>query len=87
MNNLQSLIQSSISLGVASVIEQLGIHSGVISFRQAKIRYGKWFVDAVNDDKLRPVRVQSGRTGTKFYRLVDILALEVEDRSRAELIL
>ena len=83
--NLQNLIQNCISLGTASTLEQLGIHSGEVSMRQAKKTYGKWFMDAIMRDRLHPCRIEEGRAGTRWYRVVDILALKVEDGARAEL--
>jgi hypothetical protein len=66
-------------------MEQMGIHSGEISMRQAKKTYGKWFLDAISRDRLHPCRVESGRAGTRWYRVVDILALKVEEGAKAEL--
>ena len=83
--NLQSLIQDCISLGTASTLEQLGIHSGELSMRQAKKTYGKWFQDCIARDRIFPCRVENGRAGTRFYRVVDILALKVEDDAKMEL--
>lgn len=83
--NLQSLIQDCISLGTASTLEQLGIHSGEVSMRQAKKTYGKWFLDCIARERIFPCRVENGRAGTKFYRVVDILQLKVEDRAKMEL--
>ena len=83
--NLQSLIQDCISLGTASTLEQLGIHSGELSMRQAKKTYGKWFQDCIARDRILPCRVENGRAGTRFYRVVDILALKVEDDAKMEL--
>ena len=83
--NLQSLIQDCISLGTASALEQLGIHSGELSMRQAKKTYGKWFLDCIARDRIFPCRVENGRAGTRFYRVVDILALKVEDDAKMEL--
>ena len=83
--NLQSLIQDCISLGTASTLEQLGIHSGELSMRQAKKTYGKWFLDCIARDRIFPCRVEDGHAGTRFYRVVDILALKVEDGARMEL--
>lgn len=86
--NLQPLIQTCVSLGVAATLEQLGIHPGEISMRKARQTYGKWFTDAVIRERIKPCRVEDGRAGTRFYRLVDILSLQVEDRAKqAELIL
>ena len=83
--NLHSIIQNCISLGTASTLEQLGIHSGEISMRQAKKTYGKWFMDAMMRDRIHPCRIEEGRAGTRWYRVVDILALKVEDGVQAEL--
>ena len=83
--NLQSLIQDCISLGTASTLEQLGIHSGELSMRQAKKTYGKWFLDCIARDRIFPCRVEDGHAGTRFYRVVDILALKVEDDAKMEL--
>lgn len=83
--NLQSLIQDCISLGTASTLEQLGIHSGEVSMRQAKKTYGKWFLDCIARDRILPCRVENGKSGTRFYRVVDILTLKVEDRASMEL--
>ena len=83
--NLQSLIQDCISLGTASTLEQLGIHSGELSMRQAKKTYGKWFLDCIARERIFPCRVENGHAGTRFYRVVDILALKVEDDAKMEL--
>lgn len=83
--NLHSLIQDCISLGTASTLEQLGIHAGEISMRQAKKTYGKWFADAIMRNRIFPCRIEEGRAGTRWYRVVDILALKVEDGVKAEL--
>lgn len=86
-NDLQRLIQNCISLGTASTLEQLGIHSGEVSMRQAKKTYGKWFTDAIMRGRISPCRIEEGRAGTRWYRIVDILALKVEDGAKAELII
>lgn len=83
--NLHSLIQNCISLGTASTLEQLGIHSGEVSMRQAKKIYGKWFLDCIARDRIFPCRVENGYAGTRYYRVVDILALKVEDGAKMEL--
>lgn len=84
--NIQSLIQTCISLGTASTLEQLGIHSGEISQTQAKKTYGKWFQDCIMRNRISPCRIEEGRAGTRWYRVVDILSLKVEDGIKAELI-
>lgn len=53
--------------------------------RQAKKTYGKWFLDCIARDRIFPCRVETGRAGTRFYRVVDILALKVEDDAKMEL--
>lgn len=83
--NLHNLIQDCISLGTASTLEQLGIHAGEISQTQAKKTYGKWFLDCIMRNRILPCRIEEGRAGTRWYRVVDILALKVEDGVQAEL--
>lgn len=83
--NLQSLIKDCIALGTASAIEQLGLHSGEISMRKAVKTYGKWFQDAVMRKRIFPCRIEAGHAGTRWYRVVDILALKVEDGAAIEM--
>lgn len=85
MRNLETLIQSCIELGSARTLECLGVSSGEVSQRKARDVYGKWFVDADRTGRIRPCRVEDGRAGTRWYRVVDILALKVADAARAEL--
>ena len=61
---------------VAETLRQLGLDSGEISERQARKTYGKPFTDAVAAGKIRPVRIGSGKTATRHYRVLDILALQ-----------
>ena len=84
-NNLEILIKTCISLGTAQTLETLGISSGEISQRKARDTYHKWFVDADREGRIRPCRVEDGKSGTKWYRVVDILALKAQDAARAEL--
>lgn len=86
MSNLETLIQTCIELGSARTMETLGISSGEISQRRARNVYGKYFMDAEKAGRIRPCRVEDGRTGTKWYRVVDILSLKARDAARAELI-
>lgn len=67
-----------VQMVVGETLRQLGMASGEISERQARRTYGKPFVEAVAAGKIRPVRVGSGRTATKHYRILDILALQSE---------
>lgn len=85
MSNLETLIQTCIELGSAKTMETLGITSGEISQRRARDVYGKYFVDADRAGRIRPCRIEAGRAGTRWYRVVDILALKAADAARAEL--
>lgn len=84
--NLQILMTTCIELGTARTMEVLGVHSGEISTRKARDTYGKWFIDAVENNRLHPCRVDNGRNGTRWYRVVDILALKADDVAKAKLI-
>jgi hypothetical protein len=85
MDYLKTVIDNAAAMGAASVLETLGLTSGEISQRRARDTYGKWFLDATARGRLRPCRVEDGRTGTRWYRVVDILALKTRDAARAEL--
>ena len=82
MNALQTIITSSVELGSARTHEVLGVTSGEISQRKALKIYGKWFADALAAHRVHPVRVEDGHTGTRWFRVADILALKVEDAAR-----
>ena len=71
--NLNALIQTAVELGTARTLEVLGVSSGEVSQR------------ADRAGRIHPCRVDDGRNGTRHYRVVDILALKVEDHARAEL--
>lgn len=85
MNNLERLISTCIELGSAKAMETLGVSSGEISQRRARDIYGKYFVDADRAGRIRPCRVETGRAGTRWYRVVDILAMKAADAAKAEL--
>lgn len=85
MDNISRLVESATALGAASVLEQLGITAGELSQRQALKTYGKWLATAINLGRIHPSRVEDGRTGTRWYRVVDILTLKTKDAARAEL--
>lgn len=85
MSNLETLMTTCVELGSARTMELLGVSSGEVSKRKARDIYGKWFSDAVNLGRLRPCRVEDGRAGTQWYRVVDILSLKAQDCARAEL--
>ena len=71
---------------VTETLRQLGLTDGEISDRQARKVYGKPFKEAVEGGLIRPVRVGVGRTATKYYRIVDILAWKAESYEPARLI-
>lgn len=83
--NLEILIQTCVELGSAKTIEALGLSAGEISQRKARDTYGKYFTDADKEGRIRPCRIESGKCGTRFYRVVDILAMKAADAARAEL--
>ena len=70
---------------VTETLRQLGMASGEISERQARRTYGKPFIEAVASGKIRPVRVGTGKTATKHYRIIDVLALQSEAYAPAQL--
>lgn len=84
--NLQTLMTTCISIGTAQALVTMGVHSGEISMRRARDVYGKWFLNAVNDGRIFPCRVENGRAGTKWFKVTDILALKADDLARAELV-
>ena len=84
-DNLQILIQTCVELGSAKTLETLGISSGEISQRKARDTYHKWFVDAYRAGRISFFRIEDGKSGTRWYRVVDSLALKAQDAARAEL--
>lgn len=83
--NLETLIQTCVELGSAKTLETLGLSAGEISQRKARDTYGKYFMDADKAGRIHPCRIESGRCGTRYYRVVDILSLKAMDAARAEL--
>ena len=80
------MIQSWIAVGAAEALRLAGLTDGEISERQARKVYGKWFVSAIADGSIKPVRIGIGRTATKHYRISDILAYKAVCNTPAELI-
>lgn len=83
--NLQNLIQTCTSIGVVSTLEMLGISSGEISQRKAAKVYGKYFVEAERQGRIRPCRIEEGHAGTRWFRVADILKMKTQDLAEAEL--
>lgn len=87
VNRIEHIINSACELGAAKTIEALGLSAGELSYTKALKTYGKWFKDAVAEGRIRPCRVESGRAGTQWYRVVTILQTKLADETRrAELI-
>ena len=85
MTNIERLIETCLELGSAKTMETLGVTSGEISQRRARDVYGKYFTDADKAGRIRPCRIEDGRAGTRWYRVVDILKMKAADAARAEL--
>jgi len=85
-NNLQRLVETASALGAARLAESLGLTAGEISQRQALRTYGAWFAEAVKAGRIRPVRIEDGHAGTRWFRVVDILSLKTADAAQAQLI-
>ena len=83
--NLERLITTCIELGSARTLETLGVSSGEISQRKARAVYGKWFDLQCSRGRINPARVEEGKAGTRWYRVVDILRVKAEDSIPAEL--
>lgn len=58
---------------IVETLRMLGVTSGEVSERKARMTYGKPFTDAVAAGRIKPVRVGYGKTATKHYRIADIL--------------
>lgn len=85
MNMTTQTIKSIAEAAAVSVLTTLGMTSGEISRSRAMAVYGKWFKDAEAAGRLRPVRVGTGKTGTRWFSIMEILALRAEDERAAEL--
>ena len=85
MDNLERIVKEAAQMGAAQALETLGITAGEISQRKARATYGKWFTDAERAGRLRPSRIDSGKNGTRHYRVVDIQELKTADYFRAQL--
>lgn len=81
--DLHRLVESAAEMGAARLAVTLGLHSGEISQRQALKTYGSWFALALRDGKIRPIRIEEGHAGTRFYRVTDILELKTEQSAQA----
>lgn len=84
--NLQGLIKTCVEIGTTTALVNLGMTSGEISQRRAKKVYGDYFVQLERSGRIRPCRIESGRAGTRYYLVSEILSLRADDYAKAELI-
>ena len=85
MDALSILVETAFQRGFEKALEIHGKASGEISQNKAIKTFGKWFVDAEKDGRIRPIRIGEGRNGTRTYRLDDILSLKAVDAAKAML--
>lgn len=85
MKSLEQLISTCIELGATKAMINLGVTAGEVSQRQAEKIYGSWFKMASSSNRIHPVRVGNGNTGTKWYSVTEILSLRAQDEIKAEL--
>lgn len=86
MTSLEHLITTCTELGATKAMVNLGVTSGEVSLRQAVKVYGKWFEEASRSNRIHPVRVGNGASGTKWYAVSEILSLRAQDEAQALLI-
>jgi len=82
----RKMIEAWVAVGAAEGLRLAGVTAGEISERQARKTYGKWFSDEVAAGRIRPIRIGTGKTATKHYRLTDILTRKAECYTPAELL-
>lgn len=82
----EKTVKEIASAAAVEVLQALGITAGEMSRNRALAVYGVWFKDAEAAGKIRPVRVGTGKTGTKWYAVSDILAARAADMSAAQMI-
>ena len=85
MTNLEAIVHDAAALGAAQLAETLGLTAGEISQRKARKLYGKWFDEAESAGRITPAHIDSGRNGTRHYRVVELLEVRCADRIKAEL--
>lgn len=85
-SDLSRLIAAAAQQGAAEALHALGLTAGELSQRQAVKTYGKWLADAILAGKIRPVRIEAGHAGTRWYAVRDILNLQTEYSANALLL-
>lgn len=86
MESLTDLMTTCVELGATRAMMNLGITAGEITQRKAAKVYGAFFKWAVGCGKLTPCRVGNGASGTRWYKVTDILSLKAESEAKAYLI-
>ena len=66
---------------VHATLVELGQVNPMISYREARRVYGRWFVELVKLGQIRPIHKGEGKTGTQRYLVSDILA-KIDDAKR-----
>ena len=84
---MNALVRDAAELGATLALESLGLTAGEMSQRQARKVYGAYFDLLVKQGRIAPCRIEPGHAGTRYFRIADILACRVEDRTPAELII
>jgi len=80
-NTIKAIAQAA----AVEVLTTLGMTSGEISRNRAVKVYGRWFIDAEAAGRIQPIRVGTGKTGTRWFSITEILALRASDYQAAEL--
>lgn len=78
-------LRNGIDIGCVQTMSLLGVTSGELSESKAVKTYGKWFIEAIQRDELKPCRVGNGKTGTRWYKVTDILSYKARKEIRAAL--
>jgi hypothetical protein len=78
---LTELIKATVSETLAAT----GHDSGEVSQSQAKRIFGRWFIDAMEAGRIRPISSGKGNTSTKWYSILEIRALRAADCLEAEI--
>lgn len=68
--------ESLVAAGVSRAMTALGMTSGEISKSAALRTYGKWFKDACEQGRLKPVRTGGKAKSTKWYSVDEIYRLK-----------
>lgn len=91
MDNLERIIDTAIrngiNIGCVRTMESLGVTSAELSERQAVKTYGAWLTEAIRKGSIHPCRVGNGKTGTRWYRVSDILTYKTQKEIKALIIL